>query len=394
MGSAGIPGLDIDLFSQEAIFEPYDNYQAIRDAGPLVWLERQHVFALGRYKDVRAVLRDARRFSSAQGVFFNSTTNQKSRGTVIASDADLHTKLRGVIAPPLFPAAVRALTDAITVEADALVERLVGQGRFDAVNDLAWHLPSAIVTRLVGLPEEGREGMREWGTSAFDAGGPEGNARAIAALPGFQAMYAFVAAPDLSDRLLPGSWSARLFAAASDHDIDIQQCISLLIDYVAPSLDTTVSGLSSAIWLFARHPGQWQMIRENPTLIRRAILEVLRIETPIRAFTRVATEDVDFAGTTLPAGARVAVLYASANRDEDKWPRADAFDIMREGLNDHLAFGNGEHICVGMHLAQLEISAILTALAKRVSRFEVGQVERLESNLLRGFSSLPVTVTT
>ena len=394
MASMAIPSLDIDLFSQAAILEPYENYRAVRDAGPLVWLPRHRIFAVGRYKDVRAVLRDPARFSSAEGVFFNAAANGQSRGTVIASDGALHDRLRRVIAPPLFPAAVRALTEGIALEAETLVERLVAQGSFDAVADLAWHLPSTIVTRLVGLPEEGREGMREWGLAAFDAGGPAGNARAIAALSAFQSMYAFVAAPDLPRRLLPESWSARIFAVAHAGEIEPQQCLSLLIDYIAPSLDTTVSGLSSAIWLFARHPDQWRIVRENPTLIPRAILEVLRLETPIRAFTRVATEDADIEGSGLPSGARVAALYASANRDERKWTDPDRFDVAREGLNDHLAFGSGQHVCVGMHLAQLEIKAVLTALARRVSRFDLGPAERLESNLLRGFAHMPLTVTT
>lgn len=392
MANSNAPSLDIDLFTDESILEPYENYRAIRDAGPAAWLPRHEVYAIGRYKELRAALRDGQRFASGEGVFFNSMANQKLRGTLLASDGALHEKLRRVIAPPLYPTAVRALTEGLTAEAEPLVERLVAQRSFDAVLDLAWHLPSTVVTRLVGLPQEGRERMREWGLATFDAAGPGDKPRTMAGLPDNFEMHGFLAAADLPQRLLPDSWSTRIFAAAKAGEIEAQQCVALLIDYVAPSLDTTVSAMGSAIALFAQHPEQWDLLRANPDMMSKAILETVRLETPIRAFTRVTTVDVDLDGVTIPQGSRVAMLYASGNRDERKWPDAERFDITREGLNDHLAFGNGSHICVGMHLAQLEITCILRALASRVKRFHVGRAQRLMSNLLRGFHSLQVEV--
>lgn len=386
------PKLDIDLFTEESILAPYQNYATIRDVGPVVWLPRHEVYALGRYKDVRAALRDGQRFASGKGVFFNDQANHHIRGTLLASDGALHDKLRGIIAPPLYPAAVRLLSDGLTAEAEALVEALVGRRTFDAVRDLAWHLPSTVVTRLVGLPEDGRERMREWGLATFDAIGPADKPRTLAAMPDNFEMHSFVADPKLADRLLPGSWSTRIFEAAQAGEIDAQQCVSLLIDYVAPSLDTTVSAMSSAIWLFAQFPEQWDLLRTKPAMMSRAIAEVLRIETPIRSFSRVTTEDVDVDGTEIPAGSRVAMLYASANRDERKWSDPDRFDIERQSVNDHLAFGNGGHICAGMHLAQLEVTCILRALASRVKRFHLGNSERLMSNVLRGFDSLRVDI--
>ncbi|WP_313805191.1 cytochrome P450 [Sphingobium sp.] len=389
---ADAPVLDIDLFTEESILDPYENYAAIRDAGPAVWLPRHQVYALGRYRDVRAALRDGKRFVSGEGVFFNAEANQHIRGTLLASDGDLHDKLRGIIAPPLYPAAVRALAEGLTEEAEALVARLVEGRSFDAVLDLAWHLPSTVVTRLVGLPEDGRERMREWGLATFDAIGPADKPRTLAAMPDNFEMHDFVASPDLPERLLPGSWSTRIFDAAKAGEITAQQCVSLLIDYVAPSLDTTVSAMSSAIWLFAQFSEQWDLLRARPALMSRAIAEVVRLESPIRTFSRFAAEDVEVDGVTIPAGACVAMLYASANRDERKWTNPERFDIEREGVNDHLGFGNGAHICAGMHLAQLEVTCVLRALASRVKRFHLGAPERLMSNILRGFHSLPIEV--
>jgi cytochrome P450 len=116
------------------------------------------------------------------------------------------------------------------------------------------------------------------------------------------------------------------------------------------------------------------------------------METPIQGFSRVALTDHNFEGSTLPAMSRVIVLYGSGNRDERKWDNPERFDITRANVADHLAFGHGEHSCVGMNLARLEISALLTALAKRVKRFELHGTKRVLNNTLRGFETVDVTV--
>ena len=126
-------------------------------------------------------------------------------------------------------------------------------------------------------------------------------------------------------------------------------------------------------------------------LISSAISEAIRLESPIRGFTRVATENVEFEGVELAAGSRVLVLYASANRDERKWEEPEKFDVRREA-RDHLGFGIGAHVCAGMHLARLEMTALITAFTRRVSRFELGEPTRAINNVLRGFARLPVTV--
>ncbi|MGF2943593.1 cytochrome P450 [Mycobacterium sp. Lab-001] len=139
-----------------------------------------------------------------------------------------------------------------------------------------------------------------------------------------------------------------------------------MIDYLAPSLDTTISGIASALALFAAHPDQWRALRAEPALVSNAINEVLRYEAPLRAFSRKLLRDRAVAGIELPAGARVLVIYASANRDEREWPDPDTFDIHRDA-NRQLGFGHGTHACAGQGLARLEIQAILTALLRLVA---------------------------
>jgi cytochrome P450 len=274
--------------------------------------------------------------------------------------------------------------------ADRLADGLVARAGFDAVTDLAEVLPATWVPDLLGWPAEGRERLIEWGSANFDALGPP-NARTDAAGLGLLEMSAYahhLAQSDLPD----GSMAAGILAAARRGDIDQAQCPFAIIDYLAPSLDTTISALGNAIWLFATHPEQWQLLRAEPDRVKQAFNEALRLETPISAFTRVTSAPTSIDGVELPTGARVMVSYASANRDERHWNDADSFDITRNSASQ-IAFGHGAHACAGMGLARLEGAAVLSALVERVECFELTSppVRKL-NNLIRSFASIPVRV--
>ena len=163
-------------------------------------------------------------------------------------------------------------------------------------------------------------------------------------------------------------------------------------DYMGPALDTTIFAATSAIWLFSRHPEQWDVLREKPALIPNAISEVIRLESPIQGFSRVTTQDHEMSGQTIPEGSRVIVLYGSANRDERQWDNPEQFDVQRRGVADHLGFGFGEHQCVGNNLARLEIRALLLALTKRVEKFELLDVEWAKNNTLHGIARCEVRI--
>jgi cytochrome P450 len=383
------PESDIDLFSDAALADPYPRYRELRDLAAAVWLRPTRMFALSRFEDVRNALRNWEVFSSAHGAAMNEPINQAIAGNTLGSDPPLHDKLRGVLLRPLSPSAMKDVTALIEAEAEGLAERLVARGTFDAATDLAQYLPVTIVSHLVGLPEGGRERMLEWGSAAFDSLGPA-NARCLAA--GQTAMglveYASKIEPATVRR---GSWAAMAFEAAERGEITLHQARGLILDYVAPSLDTTIFAISSALWLFALHPEQWDLVRENAALIPAAINEVLRAESPIQIFSRYVTRATEVDGVEIPSGSRVLVMYGSANRDERKWQEPERFDIRRKAT-EQLAFGHGEHLCVGLPLARLELRALLTSLAKRVNRFEILEVKRCINNTLRGLERLRVAV--
>lgn len=387
---SGQPIYDVDLYSDEVLLDPYPHYKALRDLGAVVWLPRNDLHAVARFEDVRAVLRNPAVFSSAQGVAANEHVNTISRGTTLASDAPLHDRLRAIIAAPLMPRALEEIAPAIRTEARRLVDELVARGQFDAVSDLAQHLPLTIVSKLVGLEDYGRSSMLRWAAATFNVLGSM-NARACTALKDVQEMRAYLGGDEIRSRLRPGSWGDHVFAAADRGEVEPERCPVLMRDYLGPSLDTTIFATANLVLLFGRHPGQWDLVRSDPALIPNAINEALRLESPVRGFTRHLAADATIGGLTIPRESRVLLLYASANRDERKWQEPERFDVKRRA-NDHLGFGNGTHMCAGLHLARLEMTALLEVLVERVAGFEIGEPVLALNNVLRGLASLPVRV--
>jgi len=164
--------------------------------------------------------------------------------------------------------------------------------------------------------------------------------------------------------------------------------------YTHPGIDTVANSLASAIAMFAEHPDQWDLVRDDPSLIPSAYHEVLRLHPPIQYFTRRAATATEIGGVGVPAGSRVLLMFGSANRDERHYPDPDRFDVTRNPT-DHLAFGRGVHRCVGATLADVEAHAMLTALARRVRRFEChGAPQWRLNNVLHGLDSLVVSAIT
>jgi cytochrome P450 len=161
---------------------------------------------------------------------------------------------------------------------------------------------------------------------------------------------------------------------------------------MGPSLDTTIFGISSGVWLFANYPDQWDLVRNDPSLISAAVNEILRMEAPLQGFSRYVARDYDLDGVTLPEGSRAIVFYGAANRDPRQFPDPDRFDIRRSNAGRHMAFGAGPHGCLGMSLAKLEMRSLFMALAQRVKRFHIEAEGRAINNVLRGFGKLIVTV--
>jgi cytochrome P450 len=384
-----IPDVDIDIYSAEALADPYENYRIFRDTAPIVRLPKYDLYLMARFADVQAALKNNTLFASGDGVAMNDLMNKAIAGSTLHTDAPYHSTLRSIVSRPLTPARLTELRQRLYDLAEKLVERLVAKGDFDAASELAPHLPVTVVSELVGLPEEGRERMLTWAGAVFNSLGPRGLELTETALPIVDEMVTY-ARSCTADRVKPGSWVAKLYEAVEAGELRFEQVGPVMGDYLGPSLDTTILATGSTIALFAQNPDQWDKLRASPTLIPNAVNEAIRLESPIQGFSRVLTDDFSVEDQRLHKGARVLVMYASGNRDERRWEDPERFDITRRA-NEQLGFGHGIHMCMGANLARMEISALLSALIPRVERFELHEAERISNNVLRGYKSLKVT---
>jgi cytochrome P450 len=385
----GVPAYPTNIYTRAAIVDPYPHYARMRELGPVVWLSRHRLYALPRFAECKTVLRDDETFVSGRGVALNPITNRMSQGTTLISDGAEHDRRRKLVAHRMLPRALRAISDDVDRLAADVVAAAIERGEVDGVDDLASALPHAVVPDFVGWPRDERDNLLRWGAATFDILGPINAQAAKAALSSLQ-MLRFAKRVVRRRSVLEGSMAHELLTEADAGTLSHAECAPLMIDYIAPSLDTTISAISSALFLFATHPEQWQVLKDEPSLLNNAINEVIRYEAPLRAFARHARRDTEIAGVPVPAGARVLVVYASANRDEREWDDPDTFDIRRDA-NRHLGFGQGAHACAGQSLARLETSAMLRALLARVDRIELtGEPAWAINNIIRRHARMPL----
>jgi cytochrome P450/ferredoxin-NADP reductase len=390
--ASGTPVSDIDFYSDDAIRDPYPVYEALRALGPVVYLQKHDLYALPNYREVSEVLRKPLQYSSARGVSPLQKVNDILVGSTLNSDPPAHDRTRAITSEPLLPGALVEVEGRIQDAADGLIDTLCKQGEFDAVADFARFLPVTIVAELVGLPPAVDSAqMLKWASATFNLFGTE-NARTKAAFEDLKDLRDFLVEYGRPEKLKPGGWARRIFEVGPARGISFETCAQLMRDYINPSLDTTISVSSQLIRLFADNPGEWDKVRANPDLVGNAVEEAVRVAAPVRGWTRYVAEDSELAGHRLPQGARVLVMFASANRDPAKYTDPARFDVTRP-VHDHVGFGQGVHMCMGMHLARLEMQSLVRALRRRVARFELtAEPEIGLNNSIRAYSRMPVRV--
>jgi cytochrome P450 len=258
----------------------------------------------------------------------------------------------------------------------------------DAVTDLAAPLPTRVVGRLMGLPREDWDRIHDLAeriTRGQDPQFADGSDSAGAASREM-GLYAYQFAVDrASDDEPPDDLTTVLLASKSPAEF-----ASLFVQLVTAGQDTTQTLLASGLLALLEHPEQERLLRADPALVESAVEEMLRFANPLHYFRRTATADTEVDGVAIAAGAKVAMYYTSANRDENVFDSPDAFDVRRQP-NRHLSFGLGEHFCVGAHLARLEARVFFDELLSTFTSVEqVGEHRWLRSNLNNALRGLPV----
>ncbi|MHA4818291.1 cytochrome P450 [Streptomyces aculeolatus] len=390
----------LDLFSDDQLTNPYPGYTRLRKQGPAVWMTRHQIWAITRHEPVKAVLADPTTFSSHNGVALTQQANEAAlAGTVLGTDDPQHRRLRKPLSRQLRPDAVRKLRASIDKRAAALVDDHLAQhgpdtpaGIFDAAA-LAGHFVADIVMDLMGLALDTRERLITSPRAMFDLFGP-GNQRWKTAMPIAAAMIEFLKDAVSRQTVRPDSWMQALYRAADRGEIEEADVVPLMLAYTTASMDTTIHGLSTTLYLLATHPKQWADFRGGLVTADAVFREALRHDAPLQGFGRRVTRNTRLNGVDLAAGDQIWVLYGSANRDERTWARADDFIVRRKYTADHLAFGHGVHGCAGNHLAEQQAISLLNALAARCTTLEpASEPQRALNNTLRGMSRIPIKFT-
>jgi cytochrome P450 len=384
--TTGVPTLSLDLYSRAALAKPVETYRRVREAGAAVWLPKNRLWVMGRYRDVRQALGDDQTYVSGNGVAANPLANALTAGTTLASDGEAHVKRRQKLWQSLSSKALCTVGPLLQAEASALIDALCRRDEFDGVSEFAAHLPIRVVADLVGVDIDHNR-MRKYGRAGFDVLGPP-NLRALIATPAGLSFW-YYARSIRAGNVKPGGWAESLLAAGRDGALSQAEAKTMVLDFIGPSLDTTILASAQLLWSLGTNPGAWEELRRNPDLVPAAAVEAIRLGSPVRGFTRMVKRDTEVDGVILRNGQRVVLLYASANMDETQFDQPEVFSLHRQGA--HLGWGFGAHSCVGMHLSKIEMHALLHAMIPEVARINVASPVALLNNTLQGFASLRAT---
>lgn len=374
--------VDPELWSTD----PHPHLARMRAEAPMAWNEERGFWAVTRHADVMAVETDPRTFCAGRGILVDEIgVVYPSPPTILHADPPIHTRYRRLVQPGFKPSVVRVLEPAVRARARALAERIPDEGPVDVLPALAVPLPVQVIGTMLGVPEDHWDRFFEWSEAVI----PGATDWSEDKRQGLQAeMVAYLVGATKERRAAPGGDDvlSELAVAEIDGDqLSDDELAMFLVQLLVAGNETTRNLVAAGLVALAEHPDQWERLRAQRALVSSAVEEMLRWTTPVIAFMRTATADTEVAGQPIAAGEPLLMLFASANRDEAAFG-ADAatFDVGRDP-NPHVAFGFGNHFCLGAALARVEAAAVLDVLLDRYARIELaGTVERSGSAVIAG----------
>ena len=381
-------------FSNETLESPSSGIQDLLRECPVHYSEEfdPAFYTLSRYEDVAAALRDIDRFSShyGQGPRFTDPAG-------MLCDPPQHTFYRKLLQSWFTPSAVEALREPVIELTNDLVDKILnGDGHFDAHDDFAFPLPVLIIARLLGVPDSDLDQFKYWSDIQVAA---MGSADPTIFQEEQQAFLEYMRSKLLSRRnKISGGENypddlLSVLAGARDEHGDFtpeSDSLSVLNQLLVGGNETTTSLITNLLWRLLERPELWLGLLEDQSLIPRAVEESLRFDPPVLGLYRNTTEDVLLHGQLIPAGSKVYIHYAAANRDASVFPDPDNFDIERRAQR-HMSFGLGVHFCLGATTARLEAEIALRVLLDRMPDLRlVNSGERIGPFFLWGRKTLPL----
>lgn len=405
---------DLNLFVHG---DPHLAWKTLREKAPIYWHERKpcHGFwAITRYNDAQTVYRDPMRFSSANGIVLNASLVHESadtmnsvggeslraapsRRSLIATDPPRHREVREIINRRFTPRAISAAEHRVRGIVAEVLDDMILLRECDLVSDVAAKIPSATICEMIGVPREDWPLMFRLASTAGAPDDPEhqdGHSALETMRQTRRESFEYFA------RLLEGKCKepqddlASILADACHNRATLTEveALSNCFLLIGAGQETTRNSISGSLLALIENPDQFAMLRSHPSLMHTAVEELIRWISPVTHVMRICTEDSMLGGCQIRAGQKVVIWNASVNRDEEAFTNPDRLDLARMP-NHHLAFGYGEHFCLGAHLARLELRVFLEELLARNLNLELtGPIERAASNLAAGIKRMPMRV--
>jgi cholest-4-en-3-one 26-monooxygenase len=397
------PGeLDLSDAANFADDVPYEYFRMLRREAPVCWHPEKDGaghWAVTRYEDLKLVSRTPLVFSSWMG----GTTVRDipgdrlalTRAIMLNMDPPQHVKYRRLVQRGFTPRMIEMLSPHVRSLSEAIVDRVAHRGECEFVTEVASELPMQVICQMVGVPEEDWHAIYELSNKLVGFDDPdyqtslEDGERAAVEMFQYAAKLADLRKAEPRDDLATVLLTAEMDGEKLS-DLDFNAFFMLL---AVAGNETTRTATTHGARLLAEHPEQRDLLLRDPSRIPLAVEEILRVSSPLNHFRRTATQDTELNGAKIRAGDKVTMWYPSANRDESVFTNPDTFDVSRSP-NEHLAFGVGEHFCLGASLARLELVILFEVLLRRMPDLALdGKPKRLRSNFVNGVKEMRVRFT-
>ena len=372
--------------------DPYPAYRELRAMSPVCWNDVTKFWALLKYEDVRYVSSNPALFSSAKGITIPDPEmpSPVQEGNLIFSDPPRHRQLRKLINAGFTRRQVAHLEPKIREIVRGILDGLEPGSAHEFAEEIAAPLPTRLIAELIGAPPDDWEQFRAWSDAATGTADPEIELDPFVAMGQlyeyFQKLIAARRAEPRDDLL-----SVLAEAEIDEQRLTDEDLLNFSFLLLVAGNETTRNLIALGTLALIAHPNQCRLLVDDHALIPGAVEEMLRWNSPVVHMARTATTDIEIRGQLIAEGDTVVMLYGSANRDEDIFGAdSEQFKVTRHP-NPHIAFGCGEHSCVGAQLARLEASVLFDELLRRFPKLElVGEVDRMRATMVPGVKRMPV----
>jgi cytochrome P450 len=388
--------MEFNPFAPEVRQNPYPYYAHLRDHSPVYWVESLRSWAVSRYEDVAYIAKNTQLFSSAPLItaLLGELNPVPEVNWLIATDPPAHMPLRKLVNKAFTPRMVLGLEPLIKEIAAQLLDAVEEGGDFDLVRDFSIPLPVMVIAEMLGVEADRYRDFKRWSDDLVRATGGPVPAVELERLRGsMDELIRYFEQVIEERRRTPREdlVTALVRAEEESHALTAREVLAMCLLLLIAGNETTTNLLGNTVITLLAHPAELAKVRADLSIVPLMIEEILRYQSPVQALFREATSDAEIAGSTIPAGGRVLILYGSANRDERKFPNPDTFDLARNSP-DHLGFGFGIHYCLGAPLARLEARVGMEAFLRRFPRIQLREPlpTWIESFALRGPKMLPL----